>query len=520
MSKDFYSDDHTVQAGAPGSSSGNLKLEGEVSVSILGARSDNYKGSIEVTDNILLKARTVTTGESYGEIAIQGSDLIIGEGSFAIPINIEDECDTTIYGKLAAYTDSSNHLLYTASGNINLTATAGVVNLDSPTVNITGDLEIDGDLIVNGSMDNISGISNNGDVNISATNGGDINLTATGFNMISGHANINLSGYDINLSAGDDINISSEDEITITAGTVNNGVIRLEAGGDAGDPYLSIAEATGIITMVGEDLQVNLNDDMVVTCAGDLRGEANGIVYFKHSSNDAQFIINDNFINVICNNDGSGGGSLDESAMTIINAWDDSNADVLYLKNFYSGVSGGGNNFIVFFDGVAGSNDIGAIEGDGSGGITLTSGSADYGEWLAIGDLSEWPEYSSNTNILGMPEGTLVWVKDSKIWRQTGSTPMIVTHRAIVCGNKPKNSFQKSSGIPGEILSFIGQVPVLVEGEVEDGDLIIPVQGSNHCRAVNPEQISFSDYRKAIGTAWGKKLTTSLGTVNCAIRIK
>ena len=69
-------------------------------------------------------------------------------------------------------------------------------------------------------------------------------------------------------------------------------------------------------------------------------------------------------------------------------------------------------------------------------------------------------------------------------------------------------------------MSFIGQVPTFVEGQVEDGDLLVPVEGTNHTRAINPETIQFSDYRKAVGTAWGKKLTTEVGLVNCAIGIK
>jgi hypothetical protein len=82
------------------------------------------------------------------------------------------------------------------------------------------------------------------------------------------------------------------------------------------------------------------------------------------------------------------------------------------------------------------------------------------------------------------------------------------------------NQNYKQDGNLGIIMSFTGQVPTFAEGTVEDGDLLVPVEGTNHCKAINPDVISFGDYRKAVGTAWGKKLTTEVGLVNCAIGIK
>lgn len=148
------------------------------------------------------------------------------------------------------------------------------------------------------------------------------------------------------------------------------------------------------------------------------------------------------------------------------------------------------------------------------------SGGADYGEWLAIGDLDEWGINREDTlaNIngrLGLPEGWVVYVRDNAFWKEGPGTPMVVTQRAMVVGNEREH---KDPYI-GEILSFIGQVPVIVNGPVKSGDFLIP-SGSMFCTAKDPATITFEEYMKVIGTAWESKEEAGQGLVLCAIGVK
>lgn len=159
------------------------------------------------------------------------------------------------------------------------------------------------------------------------------------------------------------------------------------------------------------------------------------------------------------------------------------------------------------------------------GNVQFVSGSADYGEWLALGDLSEWgiddldahQKFVFEHKRFGLEEGCVVWVRGAKFYKSGPGTPMVVTCRAMVVGNA--GPCMNDVDAIGEVLSFIGQVPVLVEGAVRDGDLLVPVPGESHCRAVPPD-CSFEKYRCAIGTAWGTSQDERVKRVLCAIRVK
>lgn len=96
---------------------------------------------------------------------------------------------------------------------------------------------------------------------------------------------------------------------------------------------------------------------------------------------------------------------------------------------------------------------------------------------------------------------------------------MVVTHRAMVIGNS-------SNDIENEyhtVLSFVGQVPVIVKGTYKNGDYLVPTS-ENYCVALDPNDIDFNLYKKVVGTAW----ETALGTVGpdrfnrvlCAVGVK
>jgi predicted RNase H-like HicB family nuclease len=56
----------------------------------------------------------------------------------------------------------------------------------------------------------------------------------------------------------------------------------------------------------------------------------------------------------------------------------------------------------------------------------------------------------------------------------------------------------------GEVLSFLGQLPVLIKGDAEEGDYIIPVDNEPYCMAKNADETTFQEYKKVLGTVWEK----------------
>jgi hypothetical protein len=157
-----------------------------------------------------------------------------------------------------------------------------------------------------------------------------------------------------------------------------------------------------------------------------------------------------------------------------------------------------------------------------AGGVMFVSGSHDFGEFIEAGDIDEWPEVNRKTWKLGLPEGCVVWVDNSKFYKENKgtSTPMVVTDRPVVVGNGLP--VIKDSGVDsiGEVLSFIGQLPVFIEGPSKNGDLIIPVANESFCRCISKEEITFQEYMSAVGTAWEDREDpgeNTLHRVMCAI---
>jgi hypothetical protein len=151
--------------------------------------------------------------------------------------------------------------------------------------------------------------------------------------------------------------------------------------------------------------------------------------------------------------------------------------------------------------------EVSGIYGGIDGGVSFRSYGGDFGEIFIMGDESEW-EFDKNTSI---SEGVVVYVCENKFYRfdDTGRIPMIVTNRAAFVGND-FNSDERS-----ECLSLIGQINVFVEGECFHGDYIIPKE--NHCVAVSPKNITFEEYKRAMGVALETKKSEEIFGINCLI---
>ncbi len=138
-------------------------------------------------------------------------------------------------------------------------------------------------------------------------------------------------------------------------------------------------------------------------------------------------------------------------------------------------------------------------------GITFTSGSGDYAEWLAKKDITE--TFSAG-DVVSMKNGfiTKAIEPDGKL--------MVISQNPIVLGNRPQEGNEKNY----EKVAFMGQVPVKVLGRVKAGDYILP-SGFNKGFGVgmHPDKMKTDDYKKIIGVAWQDNNNDTYGYVNTAV---
>lgn len=142
-------------------------------------------------------------------------------------------------------------------------------------------------------------------------------------------------------------------------------------------------------------------------------------------------------------------------------------------------------------------------------GVTYSSGSGDYAEWLPKENLSDT-----------FTEGELVGVKNGLVTKNTWGVEkiMIVSTQPIVLGNMPQQNDEENN----VKIAFMGQVPATVIGEVEPGDYILPSElGSGFGKAVHPEDMKTQDYKKIAGVAWSvlAEIEEGINMVNVAVGI-
>lgn len=176
-----------------------------------------------------------------------------------------------------------------------------------------------------------------------------------------------------------------------------------------------------------------------------------------------------------------------------------SSADVLALRVGIAKPTAGSNYVTCIAAGTA----IGAIEGNGSGGIRLNTTGADYAEYLPKLDPSEIFE-----------AGDIVGVFAGRISRKTTGADhiLVVSTAAIVLGNRPSSN--DTSGY--EEVAMLGQVPAKVYGAVNPGDIIIsdcenPAIPAGCGIAISPDRFELKHLGNVVGVAWNG-LDTEVGT--------
>jgi len=179
----------------------------------------------------------------------------------------------------------------------------------------------------------------------------------------------------------------------------------------------------------------------------------------------------------------SAGTSLTDHVAAIENASTGISSDVLALKVNVDNPSSA-SNFITFHDANA---SVGAIEGDGIGGVTYKSGSADFAEYLPRLDADET-----------LVPGDVVGLFAHGVSRETmGARAILVVSTApIVLGNQPDVG-EEDRYTP---VALMGHVPVKVRGGVEAGDYIVPSgRGDGIGVAISPDLITVDQATQIVG---------------------
>lgn len=177
------------------------------------------------------------------------------------------------------------------------------------------------------------------------------------------------------------------------------------------------------------------------------------------------------------------------------------NADVLALKVGYEKPTEG-SNFITFF---GGGTAVGAIEGNGSGGIKFRSTGADYAELIPRLDPDDKFE-----------KGDIVGIINGFVTHTTKNADHIlaISTSPIVLGNTPPTSDSR----PHEQVAMLGQVEVKVAGAVNTGDIILASDNDDGVGiAVRPEDFSLSDFGRVLGSAWESNNATDVKLVRVGI---
>lgn len=138
-------------------------------------------------------------------------------------------------------------------------------------------------------------------------------------------------------------------------------------------------------------------------------------------------------------------------------------------------------------------------------GVSYSSGSGDYAEWL-----------QRAPGVQPLHFGEVVGVNGGKVSLDTKNAQhvMVVSKQPIVLGNAPQEKVKENF----EKIAFMGQVPVKVVGKVEVGDYIIP-SGNNDGFgvAVNPKDMKIGDFTKIVGVAWQSAKDRPFNLVNVAV---
>ncbi len=140
-----------------------------------------------------------------------------------------------------------------------------------------------------------------------------------------------------------------------------------------------------------------------------------------------------------------------------------------------------------------------------NGGVTYSSASADYAEWL--------PKANPAERIF---PGDIVGVFHGRVSKRTigADMLMVASTRPLILGNAPPEG-READYVK---VAFMGQVPVKVFGGVELGDYLLPSGNDNgYAVARSAEELTAVDLSRVVGVAWEVSNSSGLNFVNTAV---
>lgn len=161
------------------------------------------------------------------------------------------------------------------------------------------------------------------------------------------------------------------------------------------------------------------------------------------------------------------------------------------------------NNYITF-ERSDGAN-VGAIDGNGAGGIVYKTSGGDYAEYLRKADARA-----------ELPAGSVVGIRNGAVDLHTGEGDQlaVVSSAPAVSGNDPGDARRDDYAL----VAFLGQADVRVTGPVAAGDFLVAT-GANDGRAiaVPAEAMDASLQARVVGRAWQHKRGDDEGKVRALI---
>ena len=186
------------------------------------------------------------------------------------------------------------------------------------------------------------------------------------------------------------------------------------------------------------------------------------------------------------------------------NTSDGTRPDVMGLQAGPSS-PGGGVAYLTFYDRTG--TTVGQVEGNGSGGVSYSSQSADFAEELPVEEGSPDPEAGDLIGVRGGEAG-LHTKGDDRV--------MIASTAPIMTGNVTPDT--KADDHERVAVAFVGQVPAKVRGTAEVGDLIVTTgENDGTGRAVAPNEYRRPKHGPIAGQAWSAKETATVGEVTVAV---
>jgi hypothetical protein len=205
---------------------------------------------------------------------------------------------------------------------------------------------------------------------------------------------------------------------------------------------------------------------------------------------------------------GTGAGDNPAGNVARIANFGGQGADVLALQAGLSNPTDG-VNYLSFYD--ENGSSVGAVEGNGSGGVRYKTSGSDYAEALPVAKGAHAPE---PTDLVGVRGGAVSLATDG------ADRLMVVTDRAAVLGNATEGNASTRGETTRERVpvAFIGQVPVRLRGPAEVGDWIVASgRADGTARAIAPETYRRATHGPIAGQAWSAKSIGEIGTVTVAV---